>query len=121
MLASFSCHHTQGSRGCLHNTLDNYRLQMVNLAFERLRHELTANNAGKFRRLLANKRGAQHLYPARGPEEYCFDWMCRWPLAAFKGLVDLLRTGKPLPPGQQSDLWLFVINQAEVNGVPAIT
>ena len=28
------------------------------------------------------------------------------------------RTGKPLPPGEQSDLWLFVIDRAAVKDVP---
>jgi hypothetical protein len=28
------------------------------------------------------------------------------------------RTGKPLPPGQQSDLWLFVIDRSTVKNAP---
>jgi len=28
------------------------------------------------------------------------------------------RTGKPLPPGQQSDLWLFVVDRAAVKNAP---
>ena len=28
------------------------------------------------------------------------------------------RTGKPLPPGQQSDLWLFVIDRSRVKDAP---
>jgi hypothetical protein len=28
------------------------------------------------------------------------------------------RTGKPIPPGEQSDLWLFVIDRATVNDAP---
>jgi hypothetical protein len=27
-------------------------------------------------------------------------------------------TGKPLPPGEQSDLWLFVIDRASVKNAP---
>jgi hypothetical protein len=30
------------------------------------------------------------------------------------------RTGKPLPPGQQSDLWLFVIDRSTVKNAPPI-
>jgi hypothetical protein len=29
------------------------------------------------------------------------------------------RTGRPLAPGGQSDLWLFVVDRASVRGVPA--
>jgi hypothetical protein len=29
------------------------------------------------------------------------------------------RTGKPLPPGAASDLWLFVVDRAAVNNAPA--
>jgi len=28
------------------------------------------------------------------------------------------RTGKPLPPGEQSDLWLFVIDRSRVKQAP---
>ena len=28
------------------------------------------------------------------------------------------RTGKPLPPGQSSDLWLFVVDRAAVQNAP---
>jgi hypothetical protein len=28
------------------------------------------------------------------------------------------RTGKPLPPGEQSDLWLFVIDRSRVKDAP---
>jgi hypothetical protein len=28
------------------------------------------------------------------------------------------RTGKPLPPGQSSDLWLFVVDRAAVKNAP---
>ena len=28
------------------------------------------------------------------------------------------RTGKPLPPGQQGDLWLFVVDRASVKDAP---
>jgi len=28
------------------------------------------------------------------------------------------RTGKPLPPGQQADLWLFVADRASMKGAP---
>ncbi len=28
------------------------------------------------------------------------------------------RTGRPLPPGQQSDLWLFVVDRASVKDAP---
>lgn len=31
------------------------------------------------------------------------------------------RTGKPLPPGSQSDLWLFVVDQKSVKGAPVET
>jgi len=29
------------------------------------------------------------------------------------------RTGKPLPPGQQSDMWLFVVDRASLKNAPA--
>jgi hypothetical protein len=31
------------------------------------------------------------------------------------------RTGKPLPPGQQSDLWLFVIERFTVKDAPPMS
>jgi uncharacterized membrane protein YbaN (DUF454 family) len=121
MLAWFFMPSRPGQPRLLANTLDNYRLQMVNLALSGYAMDMTANDPGQIQAFLANKQAPSSYTLPAGLKNTALIGCAvgRWQHS--KASLICFRTGKPLAPGQQSDLWLFVINQAEVNDVPAIT
>jgi hypothetical protein len=80
--------------------------------------DLTTNNPVAIREYLAQKEApADYILPA--PLEKTAVTGCAiqgWQKAKVSMIC--FRTGKPLPPGQQSDLWLFVVDRAAVRNAP---
>jgi hypothetical protein len=95
-----------------------YRSRMVGVALRGYTMDLATNNPATIRAYLAqNHAPADYVLPA--PLEKTAVTGCAvegWQSAKVSMIC--FRTGKPLPPGQQSDLWLFVIDRSTVKKAP---
>ncbi len=100
------------------DTYDLYRNQMASVALRGYGMDLFTNNPASVRAFLAqNHAPADYVLPA--PLEKTAVSGCaieNWQGAKVSMIC--FRTGKPLPPGQQSDLWLFVVDRAAVKNAP---
>jgi hypothetical protein len=95
-----------------------YRSRMADVALRGYTMDLATNNPAQVRAYLAQKQApADYVLPA--PLEKTAVTGCAiegWQRAKVSMIC--FRTGKPLPPGQQSDLWLFVIDRSTVKNAP---
>lgn len=95
-----------------------YRNRMASIALRGYGMDLTTDNPVSVRAYLAQNRApADYVLPA--PLEKTAVAGCaieNWQGA--KVSMVCFRTGRPLPPGQSSDLWLFVIDRAAVKDAP---
>jgi hypothetical protein len=100
------------------DTFAIYRSRMVSAALRGYAMDLTANNPAQIRAYLAqNHAPADYVLPV--PLEKIAVTGCAiesW--QDVKVSMICFYTGKPLPPGEQSDLWLFVIDRASVKNAP---
>ncbi|MGA2280501.1 MAG: hypothetical protein ABSG80_09390 [Verrucomicrobiota bacterium] len=100
-------------------TLAIYRSRMAGIALRGpYLMDLATNNPAAIRAYLAQKQApSDYVLPA--PLEKTAVTGCA--IEGWQGAkVSMIcfRTGKPLPPGQQSDLWLFVIDRFTVKNAP---
>jgi uncharacterized membrane protein YbaN (DUF454 family) len=95
-----------------------YRSRMAGVALRGYTMDLATNNPAQVRAYLAqNHAPADYVLPA--PLEKTAVTGCA--IEGWQGAkvsMVCFRTGKPLPPGQQSDLWLFVIDRSTVKNAP---
>ena len=100
------------------DTLAIYRNRMASVALRGYGMDLATNNPVSVRAYLAQNRApADYVLPA--PLEKTAVTGCAiedWQGAKVSMIC--FRTGRPLPPGQSSDLWLFVIDRAAVKDAP---
>jgi len=91
---------------------------MASIALRGYGMDLTTDNPASVRAYLAqNHAPADYALPA--PLEKAAMAGCaieEW--RGTKVSMVCFRTGKPLPPGEQSDLWLFVIDRSRVKDAP---
>ncbi len=101
------------------NTLAGYKNQMVSVALRGpYRMDLTTNDPEQVRAYLAqNQAPADYILPA-GLQKAAVIGCAIEGWQAAKVSMICYRTGKPLPPGQQSDLWLFVVDRASLKDAP---
>ena len=101
-----------------YDTFATYRNQMASIALRGYGMDWTTNNPASVRAFLArNHAPADYVLPA--PLEKTAVAGCAiedWQGA--KVSMVCFRTGKSLAPGEQSDLWLFVIDRSRVKDVP---
>ena len=101
-----------------YDTYATYRDRMASIALRGYGMDMTTNNPAAVRAYLAqNHAPADYALP--GPLENTAMAGCAiqdWQGA--KVSMVCFRTGKPLPPGEQSDLWLFVIDRSRVKDAP---
>jgi hypothetical protein len=94
---------------------------MAGVALRGYTMDLATNNPAAIRAYLAQKQApADYVLPA--PLEKTVMTGCA--IESWQGAkVSMIcfRTGKPLPPGQQSDLWLFVIERFTVKDAPPMS
>jgi hypothetical protein len=101
-----------------YNTLANYQNQMAGIATSGYGMSFPTNDLSQIRAYLAQNT-APSDYTLPSPLEKTATTGC-----AIEGWQDkkvsmiCFRTGKPLPPGRQGDLWLFVVDRASVKGAP---
>jgi hypothetical protein len=100
------------------DTYEFYRGRMASIALRGYGMDLVTNNPISVRAYLAqNHAPADYVLPApleKTTVSGCAiqDWQ------GTKVAMVCFRTGKPLPPGEQSDLWLFVIDRSRVKDAP---
>lgn len=100
------------------DTLAVYRNQMAGIALRGYGMDLTTNDPVQIREYLAQK-SAPSDYVLPEPLQKAAVVGC-----AVQGWQDkkvamiCYRTGRPLPPNQASDLWLFVVDRASVKDAP---
>jgi len=100
------------------DTFAIYRSRMVRVALQGYSMDLATNNPAQVRAYLAqNHAPADYVLPAPlGKTAVTGCAIEGWQGAKVSMIC--FRTGKPLPPGQQSDLWLFVIDRSTVKNAP---
>jgi hypothetical protein len=95
-----------------------YRNRMAGVALRSYIMDLATNNPTAIRAYLAQRQApSDYVLPA--PLEKTAVTGCA--IEGWQGAkVSMIcfHTGKPLPPGQQSDLWLFVIDRSRVKDAP---
>lgn len=103
------------------DTFAIYRSRMISGALRGYSMDLITNNASVIRNYLAQKNApADYVLPIPLQQtEVAGCAVQSWQGAKVSMIC--FRTGKPLPPGQQSDLWLFVVDQASVKEAPETT
>lgn len=102
------------------DTFAIYRSRMVSGALRGYSMDLVTNNPSAIRSYLAQKKApADYVLPAPLKQvELAGCAVQRW--HGRKVTMICFRTGKPLPPGQQSDMWLFVVDRASVKELPNV-
>jgi hypothetical protein len=91
---------------------------MASVALRPYGMDLLTNNPAAVRAYLAqNHAPADYVLPAPlGKTAVSGCAIQNW--QGTKVSMVCFRTGKPLPPGEQSDLWLFVIDRSKVKDAP---
>jgi hypothetical protein len=103
------------------NTLAIYQNQMVGIALRGYGMDLTTNDPGQIRAYLAQNH-APADYVLSAPLQTTAATGCAvegW--QNVKVSMICFRTGRPLPPNQSSDLWLFVVDRVSLKNPPAGT
>jgi hypothetical protein len=101
------------------DTLAIYQNRMVGVALRGYEMDLLTNNPEPIRAYLAqNHAPADFILPAALKKTALAGCAVEGWQGAKVSMI-CFRTGKPLAPGGQSDLWLFVVDRASVRGSPA--
>ena len=101
------------------DTLAIYQNRMAGIALRGYAMDLLTNNPEQIRAYLAhNQAPADFVLPAALKQAALVGCAVEGWQGAKVSMV-CFRTGKPLAPGGQSDLWLFVVDRASVRGSPA--
>lgn len=100
------------------NTLAIYQNQMVRIALNPYGMDLTTNDSEQVRAYLATRQAPADydLPPALQKAALTGCAVEGW--QNVKVSMICFRTGRPLPPNQSSDLWLFVVDRASLKGAP---
>ncbi|HEX5399106.1 MAG TPA: hypothetical protein VFY06_08670 [Verrucomicrobiae bacterium] len=108
----------QPRRPAADDTLAGYEKQMVSVALRGYGMDLTTTNLAQIRTHLAeNNAPADYVLPA-GLQKAALLGCAVEGWQNTKVSLICFRTGRPLPPNQQADLWLFVVDRAAVKDAP---
>ncbi len=100
------------------NTLAIYRDRMVGSALRSYAMDLATDNPAKIRAYLRQSHApADYVLPA-SLEKVAVTGCAIESWQGVKVSMICFRTGKSLGPGEQSDLWLFVVDRALVKNAP---
>jgi hypothetical protein len=101
------------------DTLAIYQNRMAGVALRGYAMDLTTDNSEQIRAyLMHNNAPADFILPAALKQAV----LAGCAVESWQGVkVSMIcfRTGRPLAPGGQGDLWLFVVDRASVKGAPA--
>jgi hypothetical protein len=102
------------------NTLAIYQNQMVRIALNGYQMDLTTNNSEPIRAYLALKQAPSDYVLPAALQKAAITGCAVEGWQNVKVSMICFRTGRPLPPNQSSDLWLFVVDRASVKDAPEI-
>ena len=101
------------------DTLAIYQNRMAGIALRGYSMDVVTNRPEAIRaHLAANQAPADFVLPA-ALQQVDLTGCAVESWQGVKVSMICFHTGKPLPPGKQSDLWLFVVDRASVRGLPA--
>lgn len=100
------------------NTLANYENQMAGIALRGYGMDTNTSDPEAIRSYLAQRQApADYVLPA-GLQKAAVTGCAIEGWQTTKAAMICFRTGKPLPAGQSSDLWLFVVDRTSVKNAP---
>ncbi len=100
------------------DTLETYRNQMIGIAMSGYGMDFLTNSPTEIRAYFAqNQAPADYVWPA-ALEKAAIVGCAVQGWQKEKVSMVCFRTGRPLPPNQSSDLWLFVVPRASVKDAP---
>ncbi len=101
------------------DTLAIYERRMAGIALRGYAMDLATDNPEKIRAYLAQNHAPSDFVLPAALKQVALTGCAVENWQGKKVSMICFRTGKPLAPGGQSDLWLFVVDRASVNGSPA--
>jgi hypothetical protein len=102
------------------DTLAIYQNQMVGAALRGYYMDLTTNDPAQIRAYLAQAHAPSDYVLPEPLQKIAVTGCAVENWQDKKVSMICFRTGKPLAPGAQSDLWLFVVDRASVKEEPAV-
>ncbi len=96
-----------------------YQTEMAAVALRGYAMELNTHDAGAIRQYLGQHQAPDDFVLPSGLQQAVVAGCAIESWQGRKAALVCFRTGQPLPAGAESDLWLFVIDQAAVTGAPA--
>jgi hypothetical protein len=100
------------------NTLAIYRNQMAGVALRGYGMDLTTNDPAPIRAYLAQKQAPSDFVLSAALQKAAVTGCAVGGWQNVKVSMICFRTGRPLPPNQSSDLWLFVVDRASLKDAP---
>ena len=100
-------------------TLEIYQHRMAGIALRGYAMDLTTNNPGPIRTFLAQQHAPVNYVLPAGLQTAEVIGCAVEGWQNTKVSMICFRTGRHLPPGQASDLWLFIVDRAALNNPPA--
>jgi uncharacterized membrane protein YbaN (DUF454 family) len=96
-----------------------YRGRMAGIASRGYSMDMEANDLVQIHSYLARQQAPANYVLPPGLQKATATGCAVEKWQGAKVAMICFRTGKPLPPGEKSDLWLFVIDRASVKDAPA--
>jgi hypothetical protein len=93
-----------------------YRQQMISTARRAYGMQLETNNLESIRFFLKEHGAPSDFVPPAGPAQATGCLTVPW--QGHQASMICFKTGRPLSPGQSSDLWLFIIDQSSLPDAP---
>jgi hypothetical protein len=100
------------------NSLVQLRIRMVRVALSPYAMDLETNRMAQIRAYLAQQQAPSDYTLPGGLRNVAVTGCAVEKWHETKVAMICFHTGKPLPPGTQSDLWLFVVDRAAVKNAP---
>ncbi len=100
------------------DTYSNYRSRMVSAALRGYSMDLDSGDPAQIRAYLARQNADENYELPAGLQKAAAAGCAIEHWQGAKVALLCFRTGKPLPAGGKSDLWLFVVDRAAVKGAP---
>ncbi|HUA67641.1 MAG TPA: hypothetical protein VMA13_03760 [Candidatus Saccharimonadales bacterium] len=100
------------------NSLAIYRSRMVGVALRGYAMDVATNNPVQIRAYLEQNHAPADFVLPPPLKKVAMTGCAIESWQGAKVSMICFRTGKPLPPGEQSDLWLFVVDCASVKNAP---
>lgn len=101
------------------DTLTIYENQMAGVALRGYNMDLATNDVASIRGYLARNQAPADFALPKSLQKAVVTGCAVQNWQDSKVSMVCFRTGKPLPPGEAGDLWLFIVDQTSVAGAPA--